>query len=128
MGVLQEIILMIDHAVVVLWDMQLLQELFSTGTQTIHLSIHRSHHGWFDEYDSHLSIEYKHTSGSILIQQDPESLIHNSDLLKLVPCELDITYTPFSDTAILTYEINFLLLEIKLVLIYWMMKFLQSLM
>ena len=34
MDVLQEIILMIDHIVVISWDMQLLQELLYTGIQT----------------------------------------------------------------------------------------------
>ena len=34
MEVLQERILMIDHIVVISWDMQLLQNLFSTGSQT----------------------------------------------------------------------------------------------
>ena len=33
MGVLQEIILMMDHIEVISWDMQLLQELFSSGNQ-----------------------------------------------------------------------------------------------
>ena len=38
--------------------------------------IHRYHHVWFDEYNSHLSIEDKHTPGSLLLQQDPEYHIH----------------------------------------------------
>ena len=29
--------------------------------------IHRAHHFWFDEYNSRLSIEYKHTPGSLLL-------------------------------------------------------------
>ena len=48
-------------------------------------------------------MEYKHTPGSLLIQQDPVSLIINSDLLILIPCELDLTYTIFSDTKQFTY-------------------------
>ena len=68
--------------------------------------IHRDHHVWFDEYNFLLSIEYKHTPCSLILWQDPEIHIHNSDRLNLIPCELDITSTPFSDTTIITYEIK----------------------
>ena len=68
--------------------------------------IHKDHHVWFDEYKSRLSIKYNHTPGSGLLRQYPEMHIHNSDLLKLIPCELDIASTPFCDTKILTYEIE----------------------
>ena len=63
------------------------------------LFIHRYHHIWFDEYNSH-------TTGSFIPQQYPESIINHSDLLNLIPCELDITSTPFFDTIILTYKIE----------------------
>ena len=39
--------------------------------------IHRSHHVWFDEYNSHLSIEDKHTQGCLLLRKDPESHVNN---------------------------------------------------
>ena len=65
--------------------------------------IHRAHHVWFDEYNSRLYIEYKHTPGSLLLRQDPEEHIHNSDLLNMIPCELDLTSTPFRDETIITY-------------------------
>ena len=65
--------------------------------------IHRYHHVCFYEYNYRLSIKYKHTPGYLLLQQDPEILIHNSDLLNLIPCKLDLTYTPFHDTTIITY-------------------------
>ena len=68
--------------------------------------IHRSHHVWFDEYNCRLSIEENHNLGYLLLRKDPESHIHNSDLLRLIPCKLDLTYTPFSDTTILAYEID----------------------
>ena len=68
--------------------------------------IHRAHHVWFDEYNSHLSIEDKHTPGSLLLRQDPEGHIHNSDLLNIIPCELDLTSTPFRDETIITYDIE----------------------
>ena len=48
--------------------------------------IHGSHHVWFDEYNSCLSIEEKHTPGSLLPQKYPEVHIHDSDLLNLIPC------------------------------------------
>ena len=41
-----------------------------------------------------------------LHRQDTESHIHNSDLLNLIPCELDLKSTPFCYTTILTYEIQ----------------------
>ena len=65
--------------------------------------IHRSHHVWFDEYNPCLSIEDNRTPGSLLLQQDHEISIHRSGLLNLIPCEPDLTYTPFCDTTILTY-------------------------
>ena len=64
--------------------------------------VHRSHHFSFDEYRSRLSLEDKHTPGYLLLQQYTKIIIHNSDLLKLIPCELDITSTPFIYTTILT--------------------------
>ena len=68
--------------------------------------IHRAHHVWFNEYNSGPSIEDKHTPGSLLLRQDPKDPIHNSDLLNLIPCELDPTSTPFRDETIITYEIK----------------------
>ena len=68
--------------------------------------MHRYHNVWFDEYNSCLSIEYTHTPSSLLLQQYPESLIHNPELLKLITCELDLTSTPFRDTKILTYGVE----------------------
>ena len=68
--------------------------------------IHIAHHVWFDEYNYCLSIEDKHTPGSLLLQQDPEGHIHNSDLLNLIPCELDLTSTPFNDVTSITYDIE----------------------
>ena len=34
--------------------------------------IHRAHRVWFDECNSHISIEDKHTPGYLLLQQDPK--------------------------------------------------------
>ena len=70
-----------------------------------HFVIHISHHAWFDEYNSRLYIEYNSTTGSLLLQQYPKVHIHHSDLLNLIPHELDIASTPLSNTAIITYEI-----------------------
>ena len=46
-----------------------------------------------------------HTLDYLLLKQYTKIHIHNSDLLNFLPCELDITPTPFYDTIILTYEI-----------------------
>ena len=68
--------------------------------------IHRAHHVWFDEYNSRLSIEYNNNPGYLLLWQDPEGHIHDSDFFNLIPWELDLTSTPFSDEKIITYEIE----------------------
>ena len=52
--------------------------------------IHIAYHVWFDEYNYCLSTEDKDTLGSLILQQDPEMHDHNSDLLKLIPYEIDI--------------------------------------
>ena len=57
--------------------------------------IHRGHHVCFGEYNYCIYIDEKHAPGSLLIQKHHESLLRNSDLLNLVPCELDITSTQF---------------------------------
>ena len=68
--------------------------------------IHTAHHVWFDEYNSSRYIEDKNTPVSFLLQHDPEINDHNPDLLNLITCDLDLAYTPFRDTKILTYEIE----------------------
>ena len=85
------------------WDMQLLKDLLSTRNQTRILISTEPILFWFDEYNSSIYIEDKHTSGSVIFQQDTESLFHSSYLLNFIPFELYLTYTPFSDTTILTY-------------------------
>ena len=72
------------------------------------LAIHRSHHVCFDEYNSFLYLEEKHTPGSLLIQKYLEGNIHNSDLHNLIPCQLDISSTPFIDTKIITIKFSYL--------------------
>ena len=68
--------------------------------------IHKGHHVWYDENNSSLSIKYKHSPGSWLLRQYHGIHVNNSDLLKLIQCELDIASTPFCDTKVLTYEIE----------------------
>ena len=68
--------------------------------------IHGSHHAWFDEYNSRISMEDKNTPSCLLLKQDLERILHILYLLDLIPCELSITSTPFCDTTILTYEIE----------------------
>ena len=89
--------------------------------------IHRYHHVWFGTYNSCLSIENKHTQCYLLLQQYPESLIHNSDLLNLIPCKLDVISNPFRDKKLSYTKLSYLILERKFNTIYWMMKILQSL-
>ena len=84
MYLLQERRFMIDPIRVISWGIQILQYLFSTeneinfllSTETI----------IFGLIKKHISIEYKHTPGYLLLQQDPERNIHNSDFLDLIPC------------------------------------------
>ena len=90
------------------------------------LIIHRSHHVWFDEYNSHLSIEDKHTPVYLLLRPDLVGNDHYSDILNLIPCKLDPTSKPFSDEIIITYDIELPQSEKKIGLIYRMMKILQS--
>ena len=106
MDMLQERSLMIGYIRVISWDMQLQQDLFSTGKPDQPFVVTRSHNVWFGEYNSRLSIEDNHTPGYLILCQYPEGRIHESDLLNLIPCELDLTSTPFSDTTIMTYEIE----------------------
>ena len=42
----------------------------------------------------------------MILRQEPEIRIHNSDLFNLIPCELDFISTPFRDKKILSYEIE----------------------
>ena len=67
-----------------------------------HFVIQRAHHIWFDEYNYRLSIEDNHNPGSLLLWQDHGIHIHHSELLNFFPCELDLTYNPFSYTKIIT--------------------------
>ena len=68
--------------------------------------IHRAHHAWFDECNYRLFVEENNNSSYLLLKRDPESLIHNSDILSLIPCDLGITFTPICDTTIHIYEID----------------------
>ena len=51
-------------------------------------------------------MKYNHTPGYLPLQKYCEIILHNFYLIKLIPCELDLTSTPFCDTTILTYEIE----------------------
>ena len=51
-------------------------------------------------------MECKHAPVSLLLKQYPESILHNSDLLILIPFEIDLTSAPFGDKTILAYEID----------------------
>ena len=90
--------------------------------------IHIAHHVWFDEYNHHLYIYDRHTSGSLLIQQHPESLIHNLELINLILCKLDLNPLHSLIQQFSHMKLSYPLLDRKLVLIYLAMNILQSLM
>ena len=58
--------------------------------------INRDHHVCFDENNYRLSIEDNHNPGYLIFWQYPEGHIHYSNILNLIPCELDLTSTQFS--------------------------------
>ena len=91
---------------IISWNMKLLKDLLFTRSYITLLSSVEPIIFWFDEYNYRLSIEDKYTPGYLPLQQYPESLICNSDLLNLIPCEVDLTSTTFSDTPILKYKIE----------------------
>ena len=53
-----------------------------------------------------ICIEDKKNTCYLILQQYPESIIHNTDLLKLIPRELDLISTPFSNTTTIIHEIE----------------------
>ena len=61
-----------------------------------------AHHAWFDEHNYCLSKEYTHIPSYLLLQQDPQSLHHNMDLINLIPCELDLTYITYKTNSVKT--------------------------
>ena len=96
---------MMDH-IEVIHGVRQLTGVIHNWKQDQTFVIHRAHPIWYDEYNYFLFIEYKHTSSYLLLQQETESIINNSDLLNLIPCGIDLTCTPFSDTTIITYELE----------------------
>ena len=68
----------------------------------------RVYHDCFYEYNYSLSTEDKHTHGYLLLQKYPESILLIYYMHNYIPCELDVKYTPFCDTKILTYEVELL--------------------
>ena len=60
----------------------------------------------FDEYNYCIFTEDKHALGYLPLKQYPESNVHDSDLLNLIPCELDFTSTPVRYTKTVTYQIE----------------------
>ena len=90
--------------------------------------IHRYYHVLFDEHNSLISIEDKHIPYYLLLQQDPEVLFiiqtsSNLFYVNLILHPLNCVIQLFSHM-----KLSYLLMEEKLVLIYWMMKILQYLM
>ena len=83
-----------------------------------------AHHVWFDEYNYSLSIEESNNPGYLLLRKNPESNIHNSDLLNLITCELDLTPTPFSKKKNYICNLVTSFWKEDWFLIYWIMKIL----
>ena len=48
--------------------------------------IQRAHHYFCDECNDHISTEENNNTISLLLQKDTEIIIHNLDLINLVPC------------------------------------------
>ena len=48
--------------------------------------LHILHHAWFDEYNTCLSTEDKHTIVYLLLKQYPVVFLQNTDQLNLIPC------------------------------------------
>ena len=88
--------------------------------------IHRAHNVWFDEYNYRISIEDKHTPSSfyfinilkfMFIIQTSSTLFH----VNLILYPLHFVIQQLSHM-----KLSYIPLERNLVLIYWMMKTLQS--
>ena len=47
-----------------------------------------------------------HTPSYLPLQQYPDSILHHSNQINLIPCELDLKSTPFGDIKIIIYEID----------------------
>ena len=106
MDVIKEIILMLDNIEVISWYMQKLQQLFSTENQIkLLLSTYPIMFGLMKI----LIISPQNTS----THQFLYSLDNIMKIIfiiqissSLIPCKTDITYTPFCDATIITYEID----------------------
>ena len=88
--------------------------------------IYIAHHVWFDEYSSHLSIENKHTPGYLLFDKVLKVvfIIQNSSTWFHVKLILDPLHFLIQQSSHI--KLRYLPLEIKLVLIYLMIKILWS--
>ena len=77
---------------------------------------------WLDEYNSRLTTEEKHTPGLIILQDDTEGFLQqNPGKLNLIPCEFDLSSTPFFYIeTMITYEIELLPSGKKIGLNLWM--------
>ena len=106
MAVIKEIILMLDNIEVISWYMQKLYQLFYTENQIkLLLSTYSIMFGLMNillispQNTSTLQVLYslENITKIIFIIQISSSLI---------PCKTDVTYTPFCDATIITYEID----------------------
>ena len=69
--------------------------------------IHRAHHAWFDEYNSHVSYEENHTPGSLHLQHNSGIIFqHHYIQIDLITYELKLSDTPFTKSTIVNYELE----------------------
>ena len=69
--------------------------------------IHRAHHAWFDEKNSHVSSEENHTPGSLHLQHNSEIIFQRHCIhIDLIPYELELSDTPFTKSTILNSELE----------------------
>ena len=128
MDVIQEMILMIYHITVIPWDMQLLQKLFSTGSQiNLLLSTDTIMFGLMNTIivsplktiTLHLLYYFNNTLIVLFINKTTSYSSH----VNLILHPLNLVIQKFSHM-----KLSYLLLESKSVIIYCMMNILQPLM
>ena len=124
MGVLQKISFMIDHAAVVLWYMQLLQELLCTEIQKKYISIDPILLGLI-----HITLLYPWNTITLLVIYPFKNIVKLFFII--------FTWSNWFHVNLILHPLHFVIqqlshmelsyppLERKLVLIYWMMNILK---
>ena len=97
---------MIDHITTILWDMEIRKKVYSAGSQVKLLLT--TDPIMLGSVNIILVSTYKTSTLQVFLplQKYPKILIHNSNILNLIPCELDLKYNLCFDRTIITYEIQ----------------------